>query len=155
MDNKSISRNLVDLRAIINCLDYIIADETKSRSQLKDPNGPIGKAYYDVNSKNILYATECKECLSFVLDALPRLIDNFEETNLINYKQKEIKTLNMLKEYRAEFQKLDNTIKSIVWEADLKSKFTGKDNELSSDCAEKFNQALKAFNELKKLNNIR
>ena len=61
----------------------------------------------------------------------------------------------MLKEYRAEFQKLDNTIKSIVWEADLKSKFTVRDNVLSSDCAEKFKQALKAFNELKKLNNIR
>lgn len=150
MDNKSISINLVDLRAIINCLDHIIADETKSRSQLKDPNGPIGKVYYDVYSKNIFYATECKECLSFVLDALPRLIDNFEETNLINYKRKEIKSLNMLKEYRVEFQKLDNTINSIVWEADLKSRFTGKDNELSLDCAKKFKQAFMAFNQLNK-----
>ena len=47
------------------------------------------------------------------------LIDNFEETNLINYKQKEIKSLNKLKEYRAEFQKLDNTIKSIVWDMNM------------------------------------
>ncbi len=154
MDNKSVSTNLVDLRAIINSLGHIIDDETKSRSQLKDPNGPIGKAYYEVYSKNILYATKCKECLGFVLDAIPQLIDNFEETNLINYKRKEIRSLNMLKEYRAEFKKLENTIKKITWEVNLKSNFMGLDNKLSLDCAEKFKQALKAFNELKKLNNI-
>ena len=155
MDNKNISTNLLDLRAIINCLDHIIDDETKRRSQLKDPYGPIGKAYYDDHSKNIFYATECKECLSFVLDVLPRLINNFEDTKILNYKQKEIKSLYLLKEYRAKFQELENTINKIVWETNLKSNFTGIDNELCLDCAKKFKQAFKAFNELNRQNNIR
>ncbi len=152
MDNKSISMNLVDLRAIINSLDHIIADEIKSRSRLKNPDGLFGKMYYETHSKNILYATDCKECLSFVLDALPKLIENFEEMNLFNYKQKEIKTLNRLNEYKYEFKKLKMTIDTIEWETNLKGKFTGINNGQSLECVKKFEQAYKAFNEIVKLN---
>ena len=133
-------------------MDHVIADEIKSRSQLKNPDGLFGKMYYETHSRNILYATDCKECLSFVLDALPKIIENFEEMDLFNYKKKEIKTLSRLKDYRVEFKKLKMTIELIEWETKLKSQFTGVNNEQSLECIKKFKQANKAFNEIVKLN---
>lgn len=146
MDNKQLNIVLNDLRTIIDCLSVLIEKEEKL---IKSVNPKSFTA--DIYAANLSLEKECKDCLEFIAEALPKLQPNFEVEKVLGYTSRKFHSKLDLQKYRKEMAGIRKCIDHYAWESGLVLNMTNVDTNVAliNECSNKLTQANTALYKIK------
>lgn len=139
----------MDLRTIIDCLNHIMENEKEKLSHVQNPNGILGRMSFESHSLNISHATECKNCLQFLVETLPHYQPDFKEMKIFGHSPRKFKSIYDLQKYRTELKKVKDAVELYIWEAKISPYSKPEDLELGIECKNKLTQANSALYKIK------
>lgn len=147
MDNKQLNIVLSDIQAIIDCLNQIAEIEEKQLALLANPKSFIA----DVYTMNISLEKECKECLEFIAESLPKFQPDYKEVKVLGYNPRKFQSKLDLQKYRKEMKKVRDCIDFYAWKSHLVLKMTNAETNaaLIDECSKKLTQANSALYKIK------
>ena len=147
MDNKQLNIVLSDIRAIIDCLNLIAEKEGKQLALWV--NQKIFMA--DIYATNMSLVKECKECLEFIAESLPKFQPDYKEVKVLGYNPRKFQSKLDLQKYRKEMKKVRDCIDFYAWASNLVLRMTNADTNsaLIDECSKKLTQANSALYKIK------